>query len=213
MKDLPAVVLTATIWAYWLCVGVMIVRVRRKTRRQPGVVPQQGLERIMWVVWVPLVVAWLALPYLAATRGAAPWAVPDFAREPSWTALRWAAAAIAVVCLGLSIECWVRMGSRWRMAVVPGERTELVTDGLYARVRHPIYALSITLMIASAVIVSTAAMVVVAAIHSCLMVMKARNEEAFLDGVHGEVYARYCARTGRFLPRFAARAPDAEREG
>ena len=213
MKDLAAVVLTATIWAYWLCVGVMIVRVRRKTRKQPGVIPRQRLERLMWLVWVPLVAAWLSLPYLAATRSSPPWTVPDFARDPSWTALRWAATAIAVGCLGLSIECWVRMGSRWRMAVVPGERTELVTSGLYARIRHPIYALSITLMISSAVIVPTAAMLVVAAIHLCLMVIKARNEETFLHGVHGEVYARYCARTGRFLPRFSGRAVNVERQG
>lgn len=213
MKDLPAAVLTATIWAYWLCVGVMIVRVRRKTRKQPGVVPRQGLERIMWLVWVPLVAAWFTLPYLAATRSAAPWAVPDFARDPSWTALRWAAAAIAVACLALSIECWVRMGSRWRMAVVPGERTALVTGGLYARIRHPIYALSIGLMACSALIVATLPMLAVAATHVCLMLIKARNEEAFLHGVHGEAYARYCARTGRFFPRFTRRAANVGREG
>src|SRR5262245_24939635 len=213
MKDLPAAVLTATIWTYWLCVGVMIVRVRRKIRKQPGVVPRQGLERIMWLVWVPLVVAWVTLPYLAATRSAGRWSVPDLVQDPSWTGLRWAAAAIAVVCLALSIECWVRMGSRWRMAVVPGERTELVTSGLYAWVRHPIYALSIALMIASAVILPTVPMLAVATIHVCLMVLKARNEEAFLHGVHGEVYARYCARTGRFLPRFTSHAADAGQEG
>ena len=213
MKDLPAAALTATIWAYWLCVGVMIVRVRRKTRKHPGVVPQQRLERLMWLVWVPLVAAWLALPYLAATRGAAQWSVPDFARGSSWTAVRWAAAAVAVVCLALSIECWARMGSRWRMAVVPGERTELVTGGLYARIRHPIYALSITLMACSAVVVPTLPMLAVAATHVCLMLIKARNEEAFLYGVHGEVYARYCGRTGRFFPRSARRAATTGREG
>ncbi len=213
MKDLPAAVLTATIWAYWSCVGIMIVRVRRKTRKQPGVIPRQRLERLMWLVWVPLVAAWVTLPYLAATRSVPPWAVPDFARNPSWTALRWAAAAIAVVCLGLSIECWVRMGSRWRMAIVPGERTELVTSGLYAWIRHPIYALSITLMIASAVILPNAPMLAVAAIHLSLMVIKARNEEAFLHGVHGEVYARYCAQTGRFFPRFIGRAASERRDG
>jgi len=213
MKDLPAAVLTATIWAYWLCIGIMIVRVRRKTRKQPGVIPRQQLERLMWLVWVPLVAAWATLPYLASTRVVSPWAVPDFARDPLWTALRWAAATVAIVCLGLSIECWVRMGSRWRMAVVPGERTELVTSGLYARIRHPIYALSVTLMIASAVIVPTVPMLAVAAIHVSLMVIKARNEEAFLRGVHGEVYARYCARTGSFFPRFIGRAAGARRDG
>jgi protein-S-isoprenylcysteine O-methyltransferase Ste14 len=207
-------VLTATIWAYWVCVGVMIVRVRRKTRKQAGVVPRQGLERFMWAVWVPLVMAWLAFPYLAATRSAAPWAVPDFAREPSWAALRWAAAAVAVVCLALSIECWVRMGSRWRMAVVPGERTELVTSGLYARIRHPIYALSIVLMVCSAVVVVTLPMLAIAIVHVCLMLIKAWNEETFLLGTHGEAYARYCARTGRFLPRLTRRrTASGDREG
>ena len=213
MKDLPAAVLTATIWAYWLCVGVMIVHVRRKTRKQPGVVPRQGLERVMWVVWVPLVAAWVTLPYLAATRSGAPWAVPEFAHTPSWTALRWAAAALGTVCLALTIECWVRMGSRWRMAVVPGERTELVTGGLYARIRHPIYALSIILMTCSALIVATLPMLAVAVIHVCLMLLKARNEESFLLGAHGDEYARYCARTGRFLPRLTRRTASAEGKG
>jgi len=213
MKDLPAAVLTATIWAYWLCVGVMIVRIRRKTRKQAGVIPRQRLERLMWLVWVPLVAAWVTLPYLAATRSVPPWAVPDFARNPPWIALSWMAALIAIACLGLSIECWMRMGSRWRMAVVPGERTELVTSGLYAWIRHPIYALSVTLMAASAVILPTVPMLAVAAIHVSLMVIKARNEEAFLHGVHGEVYARYCAQTGRFFPRFTGRAAGARRDG
>jgi hypothetical protein len=39
MKDLPATVLAATIWTYWVCVGVMAVRVRRRTRKLSGVVP------------------------------------------------------------------------------------------------------------------------------------------------------------------------------
>ncbi len=206
MKDLPAAVLTATIWGYWLCVGVMIVRVRRKTRKHPGVVPRQPLERVMWLFWVPLVVAWITLPYLAATRSAGPWALPELAHGPVWIALRWGAAALGLACLALSIECWTRMGSRWRMAVVPGEKTELVTGGLYARVRHPIYALSIALMILSAVVVPTVPMLAIAAIHVCLMVIKARNEEVFLLGVHGGTYERYRARTGRFLPRLAHRA-------
>ena len=50
-------------------------------------------------------------------------------------------------------------------------------------------------------VVATLPMVAVAAIHICLMLIKARNEEIYLHGVHGDVYARYCARTGRFLPR------------
>ena len=206
MKDFPAAVLTATIWAYWLGVGVMIARGRRRTGRSTGVVPRQSLERIMWLVWVPLVAAWTILPYLAATRSVAPWAVPAFAHEPVWSAVRWTAALVGVACLALTIECWARMGTSWRMAVVPGETTRLVTDGLYARVRHPIYALSVLLMVCSVFVVPTLPFAVVGALHVCLMLLKARNEEAQLLGIHGEAYSRYLARTGRFLPRRSGHA-------
>jgi len=211
MIDLPATVLTITISAYWFCVGVMIVRVRRKHRKHSGVVPEQRLEQLMWLVWVPLVVAWIALPYLAARSTAEPWTIPQFAREPAYHALRWAAVSAGLLCLGLTIECWVRMGENWRMAVTPGETTELVTGGLYAHIRHPIYALSVVLMLCSAVVVPTAPMIVVAAIHIALMIVKARNEERFLLRAHGDRYARYYARTGRFFPRLGVGAFDRDR--
>jgi protein-S-isoprenylcysteine O-methyltransferase Ste14 len=211
MTDLPATVLTATIGAYWLCVGFMIVRVRRKHRRHAGVIPEQNLERLMWLIWVPLVIAWIALPYLAATRSSAPWAIPQFARGAAFTSFRWAAAAVGLVCLALTVECWVRMGESWRMAVTPGETTELVTTGLYAHIRHPIYALSILLMLCSAVVVPTLSMLILAAIHVALMLVKARNEERFLLGAHGERYDGYHARTGRFFPRLGGRADDSHR--
>jgi hypothetical protein len=65
MGDLPLIVLTATIWTYWFTVGAMVVRLRRKTRKLVGVVPEQRTEQMMWLVFVPLVAAWCALPFLA----------------------------------------------------------------------------------------------------------------------------------------------------
>jgi protein-S-isoprenylcysteine O-methyltransferase Ste14 len=206
MRDFPAFVLAATIWAYWFCVGVMVVRVRRRTRKLAGVIPRQPLERFMWVLWVPLVGAWMVLPYLAATRTGMPWGLPAFAGSPPYLPLRWAGVGIALVCLALSIECWARMGKNWRMAVTPGERTDLVTSGLYGYIRHPIYALSILLMLCTVVVVPTLPVLAIAAIHVALMLAKARNEERFLAGVHGDAYRRYCDRTGRFLPRLGGRA-------
>jgi protein-S-isoprenylcysteine O-methyltransferase Ste14 len=210
MKDLPATVLTATIWTYWFCVAVMAVRVRRRTRKLSGVLPKQRLEQAMWTVWVPLVAAWLALPYLAASGGRPPWALPAFALEQGYLTARWIAAVVGVVCLALTMECWIRMGKNWRMAVAPDQQTELVTSGLYGHIRHPIYALSILLMIASVVVVPTVPMTVVAALHVWLMLVKARNEERFLLEAKGEAYARYCRRTGRFVPRLGGHRPHPE---
>jgi len=205
MKDLPCIALAATVWAYWFCVGAMIVRVRRRTRKLSGIVPLQRMEQFMWIVWVPLVAAWMVLPYVAATSASPFLGLPEFARQAPVTALRWAAVALGVTCLGFSIDCWLRMGKNWRMAVTPDQQTDLVTTGLFARVRHPIYALSIMLMLCTVVVAPTVPVAVMAVIHITLMVVKARNEELFLSERHGASYRRYLQRTGRFVPRLRAR--------
>ena len=204
MKDLPGVLLTATIWTYWLGVGVMILRARRATHRLAGLVPEQTLERLMWILWVPVVALWLVLPYLALVRSHdLVGSVPAFTREAPYVVLRWVAAICAVACLLLTSVCWSRMGRHWRMDVPLKGEEPLITDGPFRHVRHPIYALSMLLMVCSALIVATAPMLVVAILHLLLMYFKARNEERHLLSVHGDACQRYCARTGRFLPRRA----------
>jgi protein-S-isoprenylcysteine O-methyltransferase Ste14 len=210
MRDIPAIVLAATIWTYWLGVGVMIHRVRRKARAREVVVPEDRLERHMWILWVPLVVAWNVLPYLAITRAHPLLAVPDFARQDTaYVVLRWLTAGCGIACLALTIDCWARMGKNWRMGVSLDRKTELVTSGLFGRIRHPIYALSILLMLCSVAIVATLPMLAVGAVHVGLMNVKARNEERHLARTHGDAYRAYLASTGRFLPRLTARRPGA----
>jgi protein-S-isoprenylcysteine O-methyltransferase Ste14 len=203
--DIPALVLTATVSVYWFTVGAMVVRARRKTRQLAGLVPEQPLERRMWLVLVPAIVLWIVLPWLALTRAQPLLALPEFVRVvPAYAALRWVAALCVVMCLALTAKCWQRMGSDWRMAVSETQRSALITDGLFARVRHPIYALQMLLMLCSVLIVPTAAMLVIAIVHLSLMNLKARNEERHLLKMHGARYEAYLKRTGRFFPRLAA---------
>ena len=115
MQNLPLAVLAATVSAYWICVGVMVVRIRRKTRKIVGLVPEQSLERLLWLIWVPLVVGWIVVPWATLDRSAAVPDLPLFAvREPAYVALRWIAAMVAVISLAATILCWKRMGSDWR---------------------------------------------------------------------------------------------------
>ncbi len=207
MRNFPGVVLCATVWAYWLGVGIMILRVNRKTKslRMGGLVPKQPLERLMWIVWVPLVASWLVLPYLALVRHGAWIRTPGWAIEdPAYAALRWVAAGLAIACLLLTAWCWARMDVNWSMAVSDEHKGELIVDGLFARVRHPIYTLSMLLMLCTAAIVATLPMLVIALVHVVLMHLKARNEERHLLAVHGDAYARYLQRTRRFSPRLGA---------
>jgi protein-S-isoprenylcysteine O-methyltransferase Ste14 len=206
MQDGPVLLLSATIWAYWIGVTIMVVRVRRETRRLPGVVPEQRLERLMWLVWIPLITLWLVLPPLAAMQRRGMFALPELILTHSGLVrLRWGASLVGVACLLATIGCWARMGKNWRIGVASDQGTELVTDGLYARIRHPIYAFSVLLMLCSVVVLPTIPMIGIAIVHAALMILKARHEERFLLSTHGERYANYCRRTGRFFPRLISR--------
>ncbi len=201
LGDPPAAIITATISIYWLCVGFMIVRARRQTHDLAGLVPEKRFERGMWLILVPVVVAWIVLPWLSFMGTYPILGVPDIAlTEPAYAGMRWIAALCGVICLALTIQCWARMGKDWRMDV-SDRKSELITDGLFAHVRHPIYALQTLLMVCTAIVVPTTPMLVVAILHIALMNIKARNEERHLLAMHGDAYARYLARTGRFIPR------------
>ena len=201
MPDVPLVVVALTISAYWLRVGAMVVRARRKQRHDVGVVPERGSERVLWLLFVPVVAAWCALPWLALGRHEGALAVPAFAHDGVYAIVRWLFAIVAVACLALTIDCWRRMGRNWRMDI-SDSNTSLVTEGLFARIRHPIYAFSIAMMVATLVVLPAWPMLVVALVHIVLMNVKARTEEAHLTRLHGDAYARYVARTGRFFPSF-----------
>jgi len=203
MRDIPLLILALAVSGYWVGVARMVIRVRHKTRHGVGLVPEQARERLMWLVWVPLVVAWIALPWIALNRTEALWTVPATI-GPAFAALRGCAAAVALGCLVLTWRCYARMGEHWRMDVAVDAKSVLITDGPFLRVRHPIYAYQALLMVCSAVVLPVVPMIVLAVIHLALVNAKARNEERHLLTTHGEAYARYVARTGRFVPRFGA---------
>ncbi|HEY3532458.1 MAG TPA: hypothetical protein VGL43_04985, partial [Casimicrobiaceae bacterium] len=104
MPDIPLLLVALTITAYWLRVGAMVVRARHKQRHDVGVVPERASERAMWLLFVPVVAAWCALPWLALGRSSGPLAVPAFARESfAYPGVRWLFAAVAVACLAVTI--------------------------------------------------------------------------------------------------------------
>jgi protein-S-isoprenylcysteine O-methyltransferase Ste14 len=204
MPDIPALLLAVVVLAYWGRVGVMSARIRRRTKTLSGVVPEQRLERFLWLFFVPLVAAWIALPIFAAFRTHGMLAVPEPVRFSGWFIVRLLAAFAATGVLVATLRCWRRMGRHWKMAVTPGERQVLITDGPFARVRHPIYGYQILLMLASLGVVPTVPMFALAVVHVALMVTKAHNEERHLLATHGADYQAYAARTGRFFPRFSS---------
>jgi protein-S-isoprenylcysteine O-methyltransferase Ste14 len=112
-----------------------------------------------------------------------------------------AGAALALAALGLQVTAFLHMGRSWRIGIDPGSRERLVTTGVFAVSRNPIY-LALDLLAVSAFAMSGAlyfllsGLVVVAAIH-----VQIQREERFLAQVFGAEYASYCGRVRRYLGR------------
>jgi protein-S-isoprenylcysteine O-methyltransferase Ste14 len=201
-KDVPLFILAATVGTYWGTVALLVLYKRVRHGRSSGLLPRRGYEWRLWALIVPVVLAWITLPMLAVGGRVAWLALPDWAHDGSWAyGPRWAAAVLAVACYLMSLYSWLLLGRHWSMAIVPGQTSQLVTRGAYRWVRHPIYSLSMGLMLASAVVLPTVPMVLVACLHLVAMNLKARYEEGYLGKSFGPAYAEYCRQVGRFWPR------------
>ncbi|MBN1401021.1 MAG: isoprenylcysteine carboxylmethyltransferase family protein [Anaerolineae bacterium] len=119
---------------------------------------------------------------------------------PSWTA--WT--AVSIFGLGLWIR-WLAhraLGSHYSSTVILQQGHQLVTEGIYGRIRHPIYAALWLWALAQPGllwnwIAGPAALISV----SVLTAVRVPREEAMLRAQFGEAYDDYVARTGRVCPR------------
>ena len=206
LRDLPTLIAALTVVAYWIGVITMVAKRRLRYRRTTsGIVPQVAGEQHVWPLWIAVVTVWIVSPIRAINQTTGFWSLPAWAMENSYAlGVRWGAAIVGLAGLLATIHCWRRMGRNWSVVVVPGERNELVTSGLFRFVRHPIYALSAVVMASTAVVVPVWPMIVALVTHAALMYYKAHSEEQFLVSLHGHAYVDYRNRTGRFMPRLVA---------
>ena len=184
---------------YWAGVVVQARRVRKRIGRAPNLKPRNPRERLLWAGWAGVVGLWVLLPLLAR---------PD-AASPFWCMSQWAltrgglALGLAAVAGGYAgtLWCYVSMGDAWRIGIDRNEKNTLVMRGPYKRVRHPIYLFQIVMLVGAAALLPTLLALLVLGVHLSCVLVKAADEEAYLLGLHGEVYRDYLARTGRLLPR------------
>lgn len=208
--------------AYWGRVFRMALKARRRTGRAAGLVPAERIGRILRLIWTPIVLIWIVQPCLVAI---AQWhlvhsrqwqAAPGLASR-RWSALlapmyyrtwiAWPALAIVLVCFVLTLICWKTMGRHWRMGIDPSEENPLIATGPFAYVRHPIYALSQLMMLATMAMIPTPLMLPAGELHILLLQWEAWREERHMLRVHGAEYRAYRERVGKFVPRFFSGRP------
>ena len=203
VQSLPPLFLGIVITAYWGRVMRMAYKARRRTGRAANLLPGERVGRLNRLLWVPAVTVWIVHPFCTALLKYLPAPLHPFFYN-LWIA--WPALAIAVACLMLSRICWKAMGRHWRMGIDPAEQNPLIAAGPFAYVRHPIYALSMLMMLATMAMIPSPLMLAMGIIHITLLKWESRREESHLLRIHGESYARYRAAVGGFLPKSLTRS-------
>jgi protein-S-isoprenylcysteine O-methyltransferase Ste14 len=128
------------------------------------------------------------------------WLRPFDYSVPVWAV--WAAASVFALSLVIRWEAQRSLGEQWSSTLEMAEGHALVTGGIYAYIRHPIYA-SLILWAAAQpfllnnVIAGWGGALAVALIW---LVRVPREERMMLERL-GEEYRRYVTRTGRLIPK------------
>ncbi|WP_407343406.1 methyltransferase family protein [Pengzhenrongella phosphoraccumulans] len=142
------------------------------------------------------VVLGIAAPILTLANVMAP---PSAFAHPAFGI---AGAVLAIAGLVVVLVAQSTMGTSWRIGVDPGERTPLVTTGIFGKVRNPTFA-GMVLMAAGvmAMVPTPVALLGLACLAAAIEIQVRAVEEPYLERVHGSDYADYTRRAGRFIPR------------
>ena len=93
------------------------------------------------------------------------------------------------------------MGSSWRIGVDPKERTELVSGGVFALCRNPIYTFMVIAWVGFALLVPTwVALAAGVLLITGIQIQVRLVEEPHMIRTHGEAYLAWARRVGRFVP-------------
>src|SRR5882757_7813440 len=116
---------------------------------------------------------------------------PRYLHQP-WSPLRIAGAVIAFASLSLIVVARIQLG---RSFSVRAKATRLVTTGLYARIRNPIYSFGCFFFLGLAMFIPAWWLLLLLIVVIPMQIIRSRKEAAVLEATFGEEYRRYRRQT------------------
>jgi protein-S-isoprenylcysteine O-methyltransferase Ste14 len=119
---------------------------------------------------------------------------------PAWSS--WIGAGLFVLALSVLWKAYTDLGANWSPKLDILQEHTLITQGIYARLRHPIYAGLMIWMIAQPLLLHNwLAGFGLLVTYLPLIIIRVPREEQMMLEAFGESYRAYMARTGRYLPK------------
>ena len=151
---------------------------------------------LLRILRLPAVILGIAITVAAIVQSRFPFAIG----MPSFAVGMTAGAIVMVVAVAIAVAAMLEM-RRHRTTVEPGQTpTALVTSGVFAVTRNPIYVAMLVLVIGLALMANALWFVVAAAILGiALDRVVIRGEERVIEQAFGEPYRAYKRRVRRWL--------------
>jgi protein-S-isoprenylcysteine O-methyltransferase Ste14 len=117
-------------------------------------------------------------------------------RQNWLSALGWLVLSLSLVWL---LIAQANMGNSWRIGIDQQNRTDLVSTGLFAVSRNPIFLAMRLNLFGFVLVLPNAATLALLVAGELLIQVQVRLEEAHLTGLHGTAYEQYRSSVRRWL--------------
>ena len=115
--------------------------------------------------------------------------------------VRWSGAGLGATALPLAYWVLRTLGKNITPTVETREEHELVTDGPYRWVRHPLYTVGTSFFMSLAIVAANWFIGLASLVVLVMLLIRLPKEEEKLIERFGDEYRAYIERTGRLLPR------------
>jgi protein-S-isoprenylcysteine O-methyltransferase Ste14 len=168
---------------YW---RVMAASVKTTARLEPTA------SRVVRVLLIAAaIVLWIFPPPVAWLR---------FRVWPSDLLTFWVGVALTFAGLVFTVWARVHLGRNWSSAVTVKQDHELIVNGPYALVRHPIYSGLFVALLGTVLAVGKVSAVVAFALFTIAQLYKLRLEEKWMREQFGATYVAYSSRVAALVP-------------
>jgi len=176
------------------------LRVRRRTNAIALSVERKGLLGLMEILLLAGVTVWIAVVLLYVLP-LEPRPLPWLFRVPLMEGVlaKVIGVAVVVIAFAIQVSALIALGDSWRLGIDVRSSGPLVTHGIYALSRNPIYIFFDLYFLGTFLINGALVFLVFAALVAAILHYQTVKEEEFLSVIHGLAYERYRRRVGRYV--------------